>query len=247
MNSVLTTSLPTEELDSSDSDLTFSEDDSLSTIGEVDESSLISYVVRITPCGKFTKEQLYEFIKYEDKICNFVIAHELEPREHYHLVIQVDNQVPDQAVRDIIRAFIVPFWYESAKDSQGVEQLKLPRGFGNKQYNLQISEDLDLAVSYAVKDKIDIYFEGFSKEYINERIEASFKKKSKNTFKIELLELRKTPGLDIREFMIAFAQLKAKYDQGVRLTDAHSQALSYMIKQDPSSAESFVEDYLYKQ
>lgn len=152
-----TTSLPTQDCDQSDSGI------------------LSTYVIRITPCEKFSFQQVVEYIKDEPAFFKYVISKETVPREHFHLVIQTDVEVDETDVREHIRSFIIPFWSQDGK---------LPRGFGNKQYNLQVSDDVDRAISYAVKLG-EYVFEGYTPEYIKERYDSSFDKKKPCNFKIE--------------------------------------------------------------
>jgi len=225
------TPLPKQDNGDSDSDCT----------GSVIDEELTHYVVRITPCDKFTFSDLETYFKSEPQLTRYVIGRETVPREHFHAVLSVDENVTEVDVRDIVKAFLVPFWQTDVG--------KLPRGFGNKQYNLQLSEDVDKAVSYAVKMNEFVY-EGWTDVYIQFRREESFEKKKPSDFKSEyrqLCEDFKTSTMDIREFMINFSLLKAKYGQQVRMHDAYSYALSNLFIRDPSEAENYVENFLYKQ
>lgn len=216
-----TSSLPSQEYEVSDSG-----------------SELASYVIRITPCEKFSFQQVVEFIKSEPQIFTYVVGRETVPREHFHLVVQTDEAITLEDVRGIVRAFLYPFWQS--------EDFKLPRGFGNKQYNLQIATELDRAVSYAVKLG-EYVFEGFSEEYINERRAESFEKKKPCNFKAEYQELSQKfqeSDMDVREFMIGFCNLKARYDQQINMSHAYGYALSNQIRRD-GNAEEVVENYLY--
>lgn len=217
-----TSSLPTQDLDPSDSGL------------------LATYVIRITPYDKFSFQQVAEYIKAEPYYLNYVLSRELVPREHFHIVVQTDLTFDIEDVRGSIRAFIIPYWQN--------EQFKLPRGFGNKQYNLQVSDNVDGAVSYAVKQN-EILFEGFTEDYIEQRKAESFDKKKPSNFKSEYIDLSnrfQESTMDIREFMIEYCNLKAKYDQQINLSHAYGYALSNSIKRDENASE-FVENYLYKQ
>lgn len=217
-----TNPLPTQDLDESDS-------------GIVD-----TYVVRLTPHEKFTFQELHDLLKEEYQISSYVLSRELVPQEHFHLVVEVDSVVSEQDVRDIFRAFLIPYWEVDHK---------LPRGFGNKQYNLQVAEDVTKAISYCVKDK-DYVFEGYSAIYIQECAAASFSKKKPSDFKTEYRDLCtkfQDSTMDIREFMIQFSQLKAKYGQQVNIPHAYNYALSNLILREPDRAEDFVENFLYKQ
>jgi len=204
------------------------------------DSGLSHYVVRVTPCGKFSYEDLLDTLLEEPEICRYVVGKELVPQEHYHLVLSVDESIDIQGVRDIIRAFIVPYWSEGGK---------LPRGFGNKQYNLQVADDIYKAISYAVKLN-DYRHEGWSDEFIASRVAESFEKKKPSNFKAEYLSLCETfqeSNMDISDFMVNFIKLKAKYGQQVNGHTAYGFALSNMVLRDPSYAESFVDNFLSKQ
>lgn len=226
--------MDTSPLPNRDGDL--SDSDSLST-GSL---NLDYYCVRVTSHDKFSFDELKAFIADEPQIARYVIGRETVPQEHFHLVLGVDVSVQIQDVKDIIRAFLVPLWQEDSG--------KLPKGFGNKQYNCQLSEDKDKAVSYAVKLKEYVY-EGFDDDYIQSRVSASFEKKKPSNFKAEYLELCKQfqeSDMDIKEFMVKYSVLKSKYGQQVRMHDAYGYALSNLIKRDPGEADSIVENFLYK-
>lgn len=198
-----------------------------------------TYVIRLTSHGKFTFEQLHEFIHNEPMFCRYVVGRETVPQEHFHLVVVVDPSFTMDDVRGCIRAFIIPFWE--------TPDHRLPRGFGNKQYNLQESIDLDKAVSYAVKCA-EFKFEGFEESYILERQAQSYEKKTPSNFRSEYrdlcLKFQETPDMDIRVFMIDYCNLKAKYDQQVNLSQAYAFALSQEMKRDKTT-ELHVENYLY--
>lgn len=220
-----TTPLPNQESDLSDCGL--------------DEEELVYYVIRITSHGKFTPDQLYKYLTDEYQICKYVVGRETVPQEHYHIVAGVDKSRSELDVRDIVRSFIIPFWQEMGK---------LPRGFGNKQYNLQLSTDVDKAVTYAVKLS-EIKYEGFDDDYIEKCKSESFDKKKPVNFKVEYQELCtefQRSNMDLREFMIKFCNLKAKYGQQVIMSHAYGYALSNSILRD-NNAEDFVENFLYKQ
>lgn len=220
------------------------------TINRIED---IKYVLRMTPDNKFHDNVLIDHLsKHFDK---FILAVEVAPKEHFHAVIWTEMELQD--VRDIItEQFLYHYWPVRG------------RGFGNAQYNLQVAkteeeveEDsknkhkeyfkmYDRAVSYCVKDHDIIASEGLSTEYIDKCIDESFAKKDIATFKIQLrkleIEFKDTPEMGIDYYMIRYIQLKAKYEQAVRLLDAHGHALSALIRRDPKEASDLVEAYLYK-
>lgn len=205
-----------------------------------DSGQVTHYIVRITSHEKFTFDELHGFIKEEHDIYSYVIGRELVPQEHFHLVLTVDDLKSEQDVRDIIKAFLVPLWQNDGK---------LPRGFGNKQYNLQLAEDVDLSITYAVKMG-DFVFENWDEEYIEACRAKSFEKKKPSNFKVEYMELSKefqeNPDIDIREFMIRLCNLKAKYGQIINMSHIYGSALSAQLLRNPELTEDYVENYLYK-
>lgn len=213
-------SLPTQDSDSSDS-------------GIID-----TYVIRITPHDKFTFEQVAQYIRDEPMFYKFVIGQETVPRVHFHIVVQVDPTFTEDDVRGTVKAFLIPYWQ--------TEHMKLPKGFGNKQYNLQLSNDVDSAVKYALKEK-DYVFEGFDPDYISAMADQSFTKKKTSNFKSEyrdLCESYQSSDMDIREFMILLCNLKAKYDQMINMNHIHGYALTQQVKRE-GNASDLVENYLY--
>lgn len=195
-------------------------------------------VVRLTPDGAYTAEDLKKFLEEQiHPYDQWVVGVETVPKLHYHLVINTIE--PYEEVKELIKSQI-NLWYPPPR----------ARGFGNKQWNCQKGKKgLETAISYALKDKEDKFFFGFSEEYINECIEASFPKSSPSNFRVEYLELCEqfqTTQMDIRTFMIKYSILKSKYNQQVRMHDAYGYALSNLIRRDNSEAESYVENYLYK-
>lgn len=224
------TSLPNLDSDESDSE----------SYSSTSDLSCDVYVIRITPHGKFDFDQIFDFFNKEQEIAKFVIGRETVPREHFHVVCQVDNTVEELYIRGIVRFFLAPFWV----DAKG----KLPHGFGNKQYNLQLSEDPDAAVSYAVKQQ-EFRYVGYSPEYIESRRLASFDKKKPSNFQSEYQKLRDTfmeTQMDIREFMKHIFDLKSKYDQNVQLHTLYSAALSIENKRDNTS-QIHVDNFLSRQ
>lgn len=226
-----TTSLPNSQDDMSDSGVSC-----------LSEGSLAYYVIRLTSCDKFSKQLLEEYLKGEPQFCCFVVGRETVPQEHYHLVVGVDDSLTLQDVKDIIRAFIVPLWSDP-------ETHKLPRGFGNKQYNCQLSKDRDGAISYALKQK-DYFYDGFTQEEIDSYIDASFEKKKPSNFKVEYAQMCDTfqndDTLGVKWFMTTFIILKSKYGQQVRMSDAKAYADSAIYRRDPSLVSEDVDNYLSK-
>lgn len=195
------------------------------------------YVLRLTPLEMYTVQDFIEWLDHNINTDKYVIAVELTPQVHFHAVIETD----DVDFRTTLRqSFLYTYWPDGER----------PRGWGNKQYNLQECSDIDLAISYALKNKGEVHIKGFTSEYIEERKNASFPKNKRLDFKTELINLRNEfmeSEMDIREFMIKMAQLKSRYDQQVNMHHIYCYALSIDIKRDPQHAEQLVEEFLYKQ
>lgn len=231
------------------------EDESLPTNDEEGEVSDLSsvydedefrntYVVRFTPLGKYTFEQVVQWLK--DYFQFWIIAVESLPQVHYHMVIDHDEGLKE--MKELCRGFI----YEKF----GPEDRK--RGFGNKQYNCQLAkprteENADMvspAISYCLKDKEHYEYQGYEPDFIERCVQESFPKKSVESFKVELRNLldkfAATRTMDVRDFMVEFCLLKAKYEQTVVPSHAYGFANSALIRRDGrGAAEDLVENYLY--
>lgn len=208
------------------------------------------YVIRLTPQGKYTLEELKSQLLdpvFENDL--WVLAVEKVPKEHYHIVIETDLDLED--LRSNIRSFLFTYWPEGQR----------PRGWGNAQYNVQEAheltpEDVEIygtrsrkAAAYALKDRGDYLYNLYELEWIQECIELSFSKKSVKTFKTEyqdLCDLFASSHMDVREFMVKYIQLKSKYGQLINVSHAYGYALSNLIRRDPNEADEVVESFLYK-
>lgn len=190
------------------------------------------YVVRLTPMEKYSLEDLKKFLTEMDNH-SWILAVETKPKLHYHCVIENDDDMDDFKAR--IRSFLFTYWEVR------------PRGWGNAQYNCQVCNDKRRAISYALKDKEEYYYEGYDQAYIDWCIQESFPRNSPSTFRVEYRELCErfqASDMEIGEFMVQFIILKSKYGQQVRVVDAYSYAISNAVKRDPSYASSLVQDFL---
>lgn len=216
--------LPNSDSDNSDS-------------GSDSGSCIVDYVVRVTPCDKFTYEDFCKYIDDCGDICRYVISRETNPKEHFHLVMSVDEGIAFDDARAIIRSYVAEFWYVLGK---------LPRGFGNKQYNFQLANDIDKAISYAVKQG-DFKYVGYDDEYIKSKKGESFTKPSVSDFKkdhAELCERFQTSDLSVGGYMKEFCLLKAKHGQLVNMQHAYQSALSNLFKREPDAVNSYVNNFL---
>lgn len=189
------------------------------------------YVVRMTPMGAYTLDDLKKGLE-EMGCISWILAVESKPKLHYHLVVEHEDDLDDMKAR--LRSFL--FMYFPVR----------PRGWGNAQYNCQISNDKRRAISYALKDREEYFFEGYAQEYIDECLEESFPKNSPSTFKVEYQELCNSfhdSDMDIEDFMVKFITLKAKYNQQVQLNVARGFAYGALIRRDPSAALNLVRSF----
>lgn len=197
------------------------------------------YALRITSYDKFTFDQLEQLMTHP-YIVRYVIGRETLPQEHYHVVFSTDMSVDESDIRQLIKDFLTPLW----KTDKG----KLPVGFGNKQYNLQVTETLDNAVTYAVKCK-EYRFYYFDEDYLKEMVKKSFVKPDRPSFTTELQTLRDKflqSDMTMTEFMVKYCQLKAKHDQQINMNNVYYYALSLYIKRDPDEASRYVNNYMDK-
>lgn len=222
--------LPNQELERSDSDQS-------SVISDMDTDYI--YVVRLTPLDRFTEEDVTLWLQQQTRISAWVLSIEEKPKKHFHLVITIsylDDDCSD--IKPLIREFLFQYWPAADRT----------RGWGNKQYNCQLSTDIKKAVSYAIKEKV-YTFDGFDPDFIKDCEDSSFTKNSPKTFAVEFQELKQqfmTTDMEPRVFMIKFIQLKAKYSQMVNPHHAYQYMLSMQVQKDPSYAEEITENYLYK-
>ena len=198
-------------------------------------SQLKHYVIRITSYDKFTFEDVRQWLSDQSEFTKFVVARETQPREHFHIVLSTELELSD--VKDSVRWYVSPFW----ADKEG----KLPRGFGNKQYNSAVAKDLDGAISYALKDKKEYAYEGYRDEYIRDRISASFQKKKPVNFKAEYIQLESLfmeSDMSVTDFIKRYGYLKAKYGQQLSYNNAKAVADSIATRRDPSHWDAIVDE-----
>lgn len=227
--------MDTNPLPNNNSD--FSDSGSEVSFGYMDQEH---YFVRVARYGRFAPDDLYDFIDQSPDIQRYVIGREdagLES-EHFHIVLT--PHIPDETqVRTLIKSFLDPRWED--------ENHKLPRGYGNKQYNCQLVQDIDTTISYTCK-MMEYRYRGWQDSYIRERAAASFEKKKKVTFKTKYLDLCKRfqehfiEGIE--DFMIEFVTLKAEFGQQVNLAHAKGFAISNAVKRNPELAAIYVKNYL---
>lgn len=226
---------PIEGSGSSDSDhSTHTESDESLSGSDMDNSSEISekdtYVLRLTPLEKYSRQEAIGWLNA--KFQKWFISTEGTPQLHFHVVFETEDLEED--VRKIVKDFVYNYW-----------PAPRPRGFGNKQYNLQLSETPDLAIRYAAKHR-DYEYYGYSDDYITEQVNLSFLK-SKEDFQSDLIKLKlefhNTP-MTSREFMIRLNWLSSKYGRNVNIATVYQTALSVLIAREPEQSAVAVDNFL---
>lgn len=203
------------------------------------------YVVRMTPLEKYSMEDLIKFIDEQMDNSSWIIAEELSKKDktHYHLVLE--NFCTLEHMKLSLRTFLDGYWPPGERK----------RGFGNKQYNVQVAEDKEKAISYALKEQkgkeisLRKYtYKGYSQEAIDYYIDNSYTKADKATFKVEYQALcdrfRSDFTMTTREFATEFIRLKAKHGQQVRRQDVIGYTLSNEVARNPDTAAELAENFI---
>lgn len=219
-----TSPLPTQGRDRSDS--------GLSSIVSGLERPYV-YVLRLTPCGKYTKEDVTVWLNGA-VFDAWVLGKETKPKEHYHVVVSTYHD----DLKPLVRKFLFRYWPEEERI----------RGWGNKQYNCTFSLDEQQAVTYAIKDG-EYEHHGYDPDWIKECYEKSFQKNSPSTFNVEFQKLKDAfheSAMTLPEFMTQMINLKAKYDQMINVSHIYGYALSALCKRDPFMTSNVVCNFLNK-
>lgn len=203
------------------------------------------YILRMTPMEKYTIEDLTKFIDEQMDNSSWIIAEELSKKDklHYHLVLE--NFCSLEHMKLSIRTFLDGFWPRGERK----------RGFGNAQYNIQVAEDKDKAISYAIKEskgkEISLRkftYKGYSEEAIEYYLDNSYTKADKATFKIDYKLLcdkyRTDYTMQKEDFIKEFILLKAKHGQQVRKMDAIGYALSNEVARNPDYASDLAQNFI---
>lgn len=191
------------------------------------------YALRLTPLGRYGDFQIKDFLKQFEYV--YVNEKSKKGKEHSHIVLFTKDD--EDVLRQKIRDFLKIYFPDPAK-----------RGDANKQYNLSEVEDVELAITYILKDSEEVFMsEGIIKEKIDELKKQSYKKFSKEDFAKQLEELKKQfkandPNLD--EMMVSVIRLKALYRQPINMTYIYQMCLSFFLHNRPSRIESNVQEFL---
>lgn len=194
-----------------------------------------SYALRLTPTGKYTFYDTQEFLRKEFDDYIIVKEESKKLKEHFHAILF--TKMYEEEVREKVRTFLKLYFTEAPK-----------RGDANRQYNLSEIEDLELALTYILKDGGTMSVsDNISQDTLDSLKKKSYKKFSKEDF-AKALELLKTKFKEedskIGEMMVDIIRLKALYRQPVNITQIYQMCLGFYIHQNPSYAKIIVEGFL---
>jgi len=190
-----------------------------------------AYVIRLTPADDegnilyHIQDVVKEYL--EENFFIYIITEELKPHQHYH--IYVESDLKHDEVKQLQRNFIYSYYPVR------------PRGFGTKQHSCLISENPLNAIIYTLKQRGQIFYSGFTEEFIDACRKQSFEKKE-NDFEAELRvmteEFLKNKNIEPMGFTADIAILYSRYDKNVCWKNINNYVNSKMIKRDPSMALS---------
>lgn len=196
-----------------------------------EESSV--YALRLTPLGQYGLTELQNLCKtFDDYI--FIREESKAKKEHYHAVIWATEY--EDEVRNRIRDFLKLHFPEPAK-----------RGDANRQYNLSTVQDLEITVTYLLKDGGEIYTSpNVNTESVEKLKKKSFRKYSKEEFMTQLEVLKtsfKDKNTELGDMMVAIIKLKAMYRQPINIALVYQQAVGFNIHANPDTAEDYVRGF----
>jgi len=205
-----------------------------SPILTVDRVDCTQYSLRLSPYTKYGLKETEELLSnFQDWIYSVEVSK--AGKEHYHVVIW--SPLDEESVRIKIRSFLSLYFPGPSK-----------RGDANKQYNLSEVEDLELVVTYLLKDSGVIkYSQNIDPDKITQLQKKSYKKFSKEEFQKQLEELKKrfkTDSPRIGEMMESVVRLKAIYRQPVNMTQIYQMCVSYEVHNDPTKSTYYVQEFL---
>jgi len=196
------------------------------------------YVIRFTPVGDTPDVQVYSFEQILDEFLHqfetWTVSQEKSSKGIIHFHIYLESRESLEEVKKLVRLFIYPY-YPDRK-----------RGFGTKQYNCQLSDNPLKGIMYALKQRGEYYFSGFTQEFIDACIKSSFEKEASD-FEKEVAELSQEflnsnmdPYLYAEKLCIIYSQ----FDKRIHFKDIQGIINSKIIKRDPSQASYLVKKNL---
>lgn len=195
--------------------------------------STTAFALRLTPMGRYSDREIQTFLAPFEYV--YVNEVSKKKKDHSHIVLFTHHTEED--LRQLIRDFLKIYFPEASK-----------RGDANKQYNLSEVEDLEMAVTYLLKDNDTYYFsEGINKDVVDSLKKKSYKKYSKIEFATELEKLKaryKEQDSTLEDMMVGVVQLKSLYRQPVNMSQIQQMCLSFHIHNDLNRARGRVQEFL---
>ena len=204
------------------------------------------YQLRLTPYGRYTLDSAIDY--FDPLIDDWVVTVESSKKgkEHFHFLLYSDSLNVKEDVAELVSVFLHRYWTSAERK----------RGYGNKQYNLQVTTDAEQALTYILKDGGILRSTPiFTTDLLSTYRVKSFPKFSKDEFQIEFEQLKKNfkerlPGAEggtsLEYFMIEFVKLKAKYRQPIKLSYIYEVGLANYLHRNPEESKRVVRDYLDK-
>jgi len=198
--------------------------------GEVESN----YALRLTPQGKYGVDEVTEFCR---TFSDYIFVEELSKKKivHYHVVLFTSDF--EDVVREKVRIFLSYYFTEPPR-----------RGDANKQYNLSEINDLDLAITYILKDEgIINVSSNIDMDELDKLKKKSYKKYSKDDFAKALEELKvkfKEDSSSIGDMMESIVLLKSVYRQPVNMNQIYQMCISYDVHNNRNKASFYVQEFL---
>lgn len=195
--------------------------------------STTAYALRLTPYDKYGDKEIMDMLRPFD----YVYVNELSKKKKPHSHIVLFTEYDEEKLREYVRVFLRKYFVEPPK-----------RGDANKQYNLSEVEDIELAITYLLKDSpVVITSDRINKDCVESLKKKSYKKYSKDEFKQELERLKdmfKENDTPLGEMMIAMVQLKSLYRQPINMHYIYQMCVSFDVHNHKNKARLYVENFL---
>lgn len=193
------------------------------------------YALRMTPLGAYTVNDLENFIKTITD--TYVFTHEISKRgrEHYHCVLNTIFFEDD--LREKIREYL--------KKHFGIPK----RGDANKQYNLSECIDIELSITYILKDGGAMYCgTNIEPDKLLDFKKKSYKKYDSTEFTEKLNEIKvmvkDNPNTTIEQIMERIVRLKSMYRQPINMNYIYQLSLALYLHNRPDYSLDYVVKFL---
>lgn len=193
------------------------------------------YLLRFTPLGRYEYNTVVdEFLSKNFSDNRWIISEEKPDtdQQHFHIVLFSFDDI--NAIKQHVRNFIYPFFPDRS------------RGFGNKQMNTQLAENISKGISYCLKDMHQQTFNDFSEECIEYFKSKSYTKSSCDS---ELEKLRSDFLSDVindKQYCSNYMIIYSKFGRNVNPDTSYYSLLSLKVVKDPDYANSLTNSLFSK-